>query len=95
LTKDEETPKDELNVKAPESDPVGLTLEERELLLKKKEADLAVKETELESKKADLRFRNKLYDKINVSVRTMDIVIAVLVVILLMLIAYGIYDAQH
>ena len=53
------------------------------------------KETELEKKKVALRFRYKLYDKINVSVKTMNNVIIALVVVLLLLIAYGVYDAHY
>lgn len=76
-------------------EPTELTLEEREEQLKVKEAALVEKETELEEKKAALRFRYKLYDKINISVKTMNIVIIALVVVLLLLIAYGVYDAHY
>ena len=76
-------------------EPTELTLEQREEQLKIKEAALVVKETQLEEKKVALRFRYKLYDRINVSVKTMNIVIVALVVVLLLLIAYGVYDAQN
>lgn len=76
-------------------EPAELTLEQREEQLKMKEAALVVKETQLEEKKVALRFRYKLYDRINVSVKTMNIVIVALVVVLLLLIAYGVYDAHY
>lgn len=76
-------------------EPTELTLEQREEQLKIKEAALVEKETKLEEKKVALRFRYKLYDRINVSVKTMNIVIIALVVVLLLLIAYGVYDAQN
>lgn len=94
MTKDLQTQNDETADAASRDQATEMTLEEREVQLKKKEAELAAKETELEEKKASLRFRYKLYDRINVSVRTMNIVIIVLVVILLLIVAYGIYDAR-
>jgi len=95
LTKDLQTPNDKLIETAAKEDPAALTLEEREALLKKKEADLSKKESEIEASKVNLRFRYKLYDRVNVSVKTMNIVIVVLVIALLLLVAYGIYDARN
>lgn len=94
MTKDLQAQNNEITDVISEDQSAEMTLEEREVQLKKKEADLAAKESELEAQKANLRFRYKLYDRINVSVRTMNIVIVVLVVVLLLIVAYGIYDAR-
>lgn len=95
MTKDLQRPNDELTETVPNEDPAALTLEEREALLVKKEADLSKKESEIEASKVNLRFRYKLYDRVNVSVKTMNIVIIVLVIVLVLLVAYGIYDARN
>jgi hypothetical protein len=55
---------------------------EKEINLKKKEEEVK------------RRFRNKLYDRINVSLHTMDIVITVLVGILILLLVFGVYKAR-
>ena len=95
MTEDLQTQNDELTDTAAKEDPAALTLEEREALLVKKEADLSKKESEIEASKINLRFRYKLYDRVNVSVKTMNIVIILLVIVLLLLVAYGIYDARN
>lgn len=73
-----------------------MALEERKVLLKSKEEELVVKENKLKEKEEEVnkRFRYKLYDRINVSLRTMDTIIAVLVAVLIILVIYGIYKAR-
>lgn len=54
----------------------------------------ADKQTEKTPEEVPMRLRDNLYSKINLSVRTMDLVIGVLAVALIVFIAYGIWQAN-
>lgn len=53
-------------------------------------------ETETEEKKQEIpkRFRENLYSRINVSLKTMDLIIGIFVLLLIVFVAFGIWQAN-
>lgn len=83
---------------SPESEYTSDTdLEQREARIKEREEKLKMREAEIEQGEAALNekakklgLRDKLYSNINVSLRTMDIIIAILAVVLVASIIIGV-----
>lgn len=65
-------------------------IKEKEEMLSRRESEIAKSEAELDEKLSKLGLRGKLYSNINVSLRTMDIIIGVLTVILAASIIVGV-----
>ncbi|MDD3429736.1 MAG: hypothetical protein PHG02_07005 [Oscillospiraceae bacterium] len=81
---------EQLKEDAPQPEDLeDMSLEEREIQLSAREARLAAKEKEL-AEKGYINYKEKMYDKININVKTLDKVIIGLVVLTVLVIIAGI-----